>query len=70
MCQDEEGVEIFCYCYGIVLWILITSYIFDMIPVSAILLFHHFNFKDRPNEDVVTETTIHADTSFEAEYDR
>ena len=46
ICVDDEGVEIYCYPYDLIIWLVGTQYIFDLIPITAILLFHHYNFKE------------------------
>ena len=50
LCKDSDGRRIICYAYAHSLWLITTQYIFDVIPIGAILLFHHFNFKTQSIE--------------------
>ena len=50
-CESESGRIYVCEPYALSLYIETTQYIYDLIPIAAILLFHHFNFReDRPRQ--------------------
>ena len=55
ICEDEFGNHVLCDPFSHIIWFITTQYVFDVIPIAAILLFHHYNFKSQMNE-TITET--------------
>ena len=49
VCTDEEGTAVKCAVFTTAVWTLGTQYVFDLIPIGAILLFHHHNYRDKRN---------------------
>jgi len=47
-CVDPEtNYAMLCDFYPPIIYLTITQYFWDFIPISAILLFHYFNFKGK-----------------------
>ena len=50
LCTDSEtGSTVLCYPWSSCITILVTQYLWDFIPVAAILIFHHSNFSPQTN---------------------
>ena len=56
VCYDNEGTVIKCNLYSIAIWFEITQYPLDLIPIGAILLFHHHNYRDKHNSSTRSST--------------
>ena len=61
VCRDDEGTVVKCDIYTVAIWNEITQYPLDLIPIGAILLFHHHNYKDKRNS--TRSSAINNDTS-------
>ena len=49
-CHDVDDCLIFCYPYTLSMILLTTQYVFDILPIGLILLFHYYNFKNLEEE--------------------
>ena len=57
LCTWEDGTISFCNPYPICTGLLITQYIFDLIPIGAIFAFHHYNFRNK-NRDIIKDSVL------------
>ena len=47
--NSESGYKMFCSFYNLILFVMITQYIYDLFPIGAIVMFHYFNFREVSN---------------------
>ena len=52
-CQSSDGDEMVCSPYFGILWLLITQYPWDLIPIAVIFIFHHANFRTSKDKSEV-----------------
>ena len=51
-CVDPEtNYVMLCHFYGAIIYLTITQYFWDFIPISAILLFHYYNFRGKSKDE-------------------
>ena len=46
-CKDAQDYDMYCTPYKLIVWVTLTQYAYDMIPMAAIYVFHYFNFKEQ-----------------------
>ena len=67
LCPDTNGMLMICNPYGRCMIILVTQFIWDLIPIGAILLFHHYSFRDKDEEEEI-KTMVDANDAREIAY--
>ena len=53
LCPDTHGVMMICNPYNRCMIILTTQFVWDLIPIGAILLFHHYSFRDKDESEEI-----------------
>ena len=53
LCPDTDGIMMICNPYDRCIIILTTQFVWDLIPIGAILLFHHHSFRDKDETEEI-----------------